>query len=208
MKHDPQIRAAKPGRRAPLALWLLDGALRRLIHIGTLEVCLPDGETRRYGMGSPAIGITIQDWPTLRRVAFNPDLALGEAWMDGGMTVEKGDLYGFLALCLENYQNLRVPWLWRFRDRIRIALRRFTMHNPVSRSRRNVAHHYDLGDELYDLFLDPERQYSCAYFETPEDSIEDAQVHKMRHIAAKLRLRPGQKVLDIGSGWGLSLIHI
>lgn len=202
MRHELNVRATKPGRRAPLALWLLDSALRRLIQTGTLEVCLPDGETRLYGTGTPTIAIAMHDWSTLRRIAVHPDVALGEAWMEGGFTVEKGDLYGLIALCLENFQNTRVPWLWRLRDRLRMTLRRVTMHNPVSRSRRNVAHHYDLGDDLYDLFLDPERQYSCAYFETSEDSLEDAQVHKMRHIAAKLRVLPGQKVLDIGSGWG------
>ncbi|WP_082176511.1 SAM-dependent methyltransferase [Pseudaestuariivita atlantica] len=202
MKYEPNIRASKPGRRAPLAFRLLDSALRKLVRTGMLEVCFPDGETRRYGMGTPTIAIAIHDWSTLRRIALNPDLAMGEAWMEDGLSVEKGDLYGLIALCLENFQNTRVPWLWRLRDRLRMTLRRVTMHNPVSRSRRNVAHHYDLGDDLYDLFLDSERQYSCAYFETPEDSLEDAQVHKMRHIAAKLRVLPGQKVLDIGSGWG------
>ena len=202
MRHELNIRATKPGRRAPVALWLLDGALRRLIQTGTLEVCLPDGEIRRYGTGNTTTAITIHDWPTLRRIAFQPDVALGDAWMDGGLSVDKGDIYGLISLCLENYQDARVPWLWQFRDRLRRTLRRFTMYNPVSRSRRNVAHHYDLGDGLYDLFLDPERQYSCAYFETPEDSLEAAQVQKMCHIAAKLRVLPGQKVLDIGSGWG------
>ena len=202
MTYSTISRMLKPGRRAPLALWLLDSALRRLIQTGTLEVCLPDGESRRYGTGTPTIAIAMHDWSTLRRIALNPDLALGEVWMEGGLSVEKGDLYGLIALCLENYQNARVPWLWRLRDRLRMTLRRVTMHNPVSRSRRNVAHHYDLGDDLYDLFLDPERQYSCAYFETPEDCLAHAQIHKMRRIAAKLRILPGQKVLDIGSGWG------
>ncbi|MAS04183.1 SAM-dependent methyltransferase [Oricola indica] len=211
MKLKPLLRASGLGRRAPLALWLLDGALRKLIPTGTLEVRLPDGETRRYGTGTPAIAIVIRDWPTLRRIAVHPDLALGEAWMEGGLSVEKGDLYGLIALCLENYQNVRLPWLWRFRDRLRMTLRRFTMYNPIPRSRRNVAHHYDLGDDLYDLFLDAERQYSCAYFETSEESLEIAQVQKMRHIAAKLRVLPGQKVLDIGSGWGglgMYLAHV
>ena len=202
MIHELDIRDPKTGRRASFALWLLDNALRRLIQTGTLEVCLPDGETRLYGTGTPTIAIAIHDWSTLRRIALNPDLALGEAWMEGGLSVEKGDLYGLISLCLENNQNTRVPWLWRLRDWLRMTLRRVTMHNPVSRSRRNVAHHYDLGDELYDLFLDPERQYSCAYFEPADDSLEAAQVHKMRLIAAKLRVVPGQRVLDIGSGWG------
>ena len=202
MKHDQILRAPKTDRRAPLALWHLDRALHRLICTGMLEVRLPDGETRRYGMGFSAISIAIRDWPTLRRIATRPDLALGETWMEGGLTVEKGDLYGLIALCLENCQSARLPWLWRLRDRLKMTLRRFTMHNPIPRSRRNVAHHYDLGGDLYDLFLDAERQYSCAYFETPEDSLEIAQVQKMCHIATKLRVLPGRKVLDIGSGWG------
>lgn len=189
-------------RRAPVALWILDSALHKLILGGTLRVRLPDGEVRTYGSGMPVIAISIRDWPTLRRIAFNPDLAVGEAWMDGALRVESGDLYTFLALCLRNADDASKHWLWRANHHVRMAFRRLTMHNPVSRARRNVAHHYDLGDELYDLFLDPERQYSCAYFENPGDSLENAQVQKMRHIAAKLRLLPGQRVLDIGSGWG------
>lgn len=202
MKHEPNIVAAAPGRRAPVALWLLDQALRRIIRSGTLRLHLPDGETRRYGAGAPESAIAIHDWPVLRRIALNPDLALGEAWMDGTLTVEQGDLYGFLALCMANIGHGPGPWPRRVHQRLRMAVRRLLMHNPVGRARENVAHHYDLGDDLYDLFLDPERQYSCAYFETPGESLEAAQARKMRHIAAKLRLAPGQKVLDIGSGWG------
>ncbi len=194
--------AGDPSRRASLSLWLLDRALRTVIREGMLILRLPDGETRRYGSGMPQSAIAIHDWPTLRRIAFNPDLALGEAWMDGTLTVEEGDLYGFLALCIANAGRASGHWLRRVRHRLRMAMRRLLMHNPVGRAQRNVAHHYDLGDGLYDLFLDPERQYSCGYFETPEDSLEVAQIQKMRHIAAKLRLAPGQRVLDIGSGWG------
>ena len=202
MKHEPIITPADPGRRAPVALWLLDRALRAMLRRGTLAVHLPDGETRRYGAGAPHSAIAIHNWPTLRRLALNPDLALGEAFMDGTLTVEEGDLYGFLALCMSNIGHGPGPWTRRIHQWLRMAVRRLLMHNPIGRAQRNVAHHYDLGDDLYDLFLDPERQYSCAYFKTPLDSIEDAQAQKMRHIAAKLRLAPGQKVLDIGSGWG------
>lgn len=202
MKHEPIMRISSPGRRAPVALWLLDRALRKLIRRGTLHVRLPDGAVRAYGNGAPAVAIAIRDWPSLRRIALNPDLAVGEAWMDGTLQVERGDLYDFLALCLTNYENASTHWLWRVNYRLRMAIRRLVMHNPVGRARRNVAHHYDLGDALYDLFLDPERQYSCGYFETPGDSLEAAQARKMRHIAAKLMLGPGQRVLDIGSGWG------
>lgn len=198
----PTVQATAPWLRASFALWLLDGALRRLIRSGTLRVRLPDDAVRAYGSGAPTIAIAIRDWPTLRRIALNPDLAVGEAWTDGTLTIEDGDLYAFLALCLTNFEHAPVHWLWRANNRLRMVFRRLVMHNPVGRARRNVAHHYDLGDGLYDLFLDPERQYSCAYFQTPEDSLEVAQGRKMRHIAAKLVLAPGHKVLDIGSGWG------
>ncbi|WP_300517475.1 cyclopropane-fatty-acyl-phospholipid synthase family protein [Aliiroseovarius sp.] len=195
-------RFTSPGHRAPVALRLLDHALRKLIRRGTLQIHLPDGEARTYGDGAPVIAIAIRDWPTLRRVVANPDLAVGEAWMDGTLRMERGDLFSFLALCLENFEGTPKHWLWWANNRLRMAVRSFMMHNPVGRARRNVAHHYDLGDGLYDLFLDRERQYSCAYFEDPGDSLEAAQVQKMRHIAAKLRLEPGHRVLDIGSGWG------
>ncbi|WP_232237141.1 SAM-dependent methyltransferase [Thiosulfatihalobacter marinus] len=202
MKHQPIIEQADPGRRAPVALWLLDRALRSMLRKGTLAIRLPDGAVRRYGHGAPHSTIAIHDWATLRRIALNPDLALGEAWMEGTLTVERGDLYDFLALCMSNLGQRPGPWPRRVHHRLRMAVRRLLMHNPVGRAQKNVAHHYDLGDALYDLFLDRERQYSCAYFKTPLDSLETAQAQKMRHIAAKLRLSPGQTVLDIGSGWG------
>ena len=202
MKHQAISGNHLSGRRPRLALWLFDGALRRFIRNGTLCVHLPDWTVRRYGGGAPRIAIAIHGWKTLRRVTLDPDLTLGEAWMDGALTVEQGDLYGFLALCVANLDEAAAHWLWRANARFRMLLRRFLMRNPVGRAQRNVAHHYDLGDDLYALFLDPERQYSCAYFETPDDSLETAQARKMRHIAAKLRIAPGHKVLDIGSGWG------
>ncbi|MBO9463314.1 class I SAM-dependent methyltransferase (plasmid) [Labrenzia sp. 5N] len=207
MKLQPIVAAPgptvqKPGRRAPVALWILDRALRRIARAGTVWLRLPDGETRRYGSGVLECAIALHDWPTLRRIALNPDLALGEAWMDGTLTVEQGDLYDFLALCLSNIGRGPGPWSRRVHKRLRMMGRRFLMHNPVGRAQKNVAHHYDLGDDLYELFLDPERQYSCAYFKTPADSLETAQEQKMRRIAAKLQLAPGQQVLDIGSGWG------
>lgn len=202
MEHQKAKGLLKQDHSAMLALWLLDRALHKLIRRGTLHVHLPDGEVRAYGSGMPMITISIHDWPTLRRITLNPYLAVGEAWMDGALSVETGDLYKFLALCLRNADEAPIHWLWRASHRMRMAMRRLAMHNPINRARRNVAHHYDLGDDLYDLFLDPERQYSCAYFENSRDSLEGAQKHKMRHIAAKLQIEPAQRVLDIGSGWG------
>lgn len=122
--------------------------------------------------------------------------------MDGTLSVEHGNIYGFLDLCLSNMGSAPRQGMRRVRQGLRHLTKRFTLHNPIGKAQRNVAHHYDLNDDLYELFLDPERQYSCAYYLSPEDSLEEAQMRKMRHIAAKLRLAPGQKLLDIGSGWG------
>jgi cyclopropane-fatty-acyl-phospholipid synthase len=189
-------------RRPRLSLWLLERALGSIIRQGTLTLRLPDRTTRRFGKGAPAVAVAIRDWRTLRRIAFNADLALGEAWMDETLTVEHGDIYGFLDLFMSNTGiNAGYGLRW-MQQRLRQLLRHLLMHNPIGKAQKNVAHHYDLSDDLYDLFLDPERQYSCAYYASTEDSLEEAQFRKMRHIAAKLRLAPGQKLLDIGSGWG------
>ena len=201
--NNPNTQPAKAsGRRAAISETVLSAALSRIIRMGQLDLRLPDGRTRSFGTGQPSVTVAIQDWKTVRRIAFNPDLALGEAYMDGTLTVERGDIYGFLDLCLANIGHASGHWLRRVQQRLRMVARRLLMHNPIGKELENVAHHYDLSDDLYNLFLDAERQYSCAYYETPQDSLEDAQAAKMRHIAAKLRLEPGQKLLDIGSGWG------
>tara|TARA_R110002110_G_scaffold147570_3_gene338145 strand:- start:11224 stop:12540 length:1317 start_codon:yes stop_codon:yes gene_type:complete len=190
------------GRRATISEMILKAILSRIICTGRLDLRLPDGRMCSFGAGEPSVATTIHNWKTLRRIALNPDLALGEAYMDGTLTVENGDIYDFLNLCLTNVGLGRGHWLRRVQQRLRMFGRQLMMHNPIGKAQKNVAHHYDLSDELYELFLDPERQYSCAYFESPEDTLEDAQAQKMRRIAAKLRLEPGLKVLDIGSGWG------
>jgi cyclopropane-fatty-acyl-phospholipid synthase len=121
--------------------------------------------------------------------------------MDGTLTIEEGSLYDFLDLLVAN--DVAHPHeLMRLCRAAALLVRRVYQLNPVWRARRNVAHHYDLSDQLYELFLDRDRQYSCAYFRSPEDDLETAQENKKRHIASKLLLQPGQKVLDIGSGWG------
>jgi cyclopropane-fatty-acyl-phospholipid synthase len=118
------------------------------------------------------------------------------------MTIESGDIYSFLDFCAHNEAQV-TPGSWMdFVYRLQALVRRFQQINPASRARENVAHHYDLSGRLYELFLDTDRQYSCAYFRTENDTLEAAQENKKRHIAAKLLLKPGSKVLDIGSGWG------
>ncbi len=190
------------GLRSWFSEAVLKTAMARIIRNGTMTLRLPDGRILSFGSGGPVVAAKIQDWKTLRRLALNPDLALGEAYMDGTLVITQGDIYDFLALCLANIGLGHGNWLRRTQHGLRRLGRRFMMYNPVGRAQRNVAHHYDLSDDLYDLFLDAERQYSCALYQTPHDSLEQAQARKMRHIAAKLRLENGLKVLDIGSGWG------
>jgi cyclopropane-fatty-acyl-phospholipid synthase len=191
------------GRKAML---LLDRLFRHVVVRGTLEVTWPDGATVRYGGGlpGPSASITVRDAATARRVALNPSLAFGEAWMDGGIdTTGETTLFALLDLLMLNLADGNVHPLMRAGERISTWFRRFQQHNPIARATENVAHHYDLSGRLYSLFLDRDRQYSCAYFPTGTETLEEAQLAKKHHIAAKLCLdRPGLRVLDIGSGWG------
>jgi cyclopropane-fatty-acyl-phospholipid synthase len=136
-----------------------------------------------------------------RSVLLNPALRLGEAFMDGTFIVEQGSIADVLAILLRQERIAAPKWLLPT-NALRYLLRRLHQFNPRSRSRRNVAHHYDLDGRLYSLFLDADQQYSCAYFETSEQSLDDAQLAKKRHLAAKLLVEPGANVLDIGCGWG------
>jgi cyclopropane-fatty-acyl-phospholipid synthase len=180
--------------------------LDRLIVTGSLTYIDPKGRTHRFG-GPPIEGVrpvTIRlndaslDW----RLALQPTMTVGEAYMDGKLTIEDGTLFDFLALASANLDGgHHAAWL-EWGQKISHLLRRVQQYNPLNAARRNASHHYDISLALYDLFLDPDRQYSCAYFETPASSLEDAQIAKKRHIMAKLLLSPGQKVLDIGCGWG------
>jgi len=131
---------------------------------------------------------------------LDPELKLGEAYMDGTLVVEQGSIAEVIAILLR--QEPVVAPNWALERLIRHLFRRLQHYNPRSRARHNVAHHYDLDGGLYSLFLDGDQQYSCAYFETPDQSLDDAQLAKKRHLAAKLGLRPGATVLDIGCGWG------
>jgi cyclopropane-fatty-acyl-phospholipid synthase len=169
---------------------MLQRLLCSIIQDGSLSVRGPDGRIYAVGDDPNATMIHIRDQATLVRIARQPGLAVGEAYMDGTLTIERGTLYEFLAVVTRNLGNIkRRRWLPRPR-------------NPRPKARRNVAHHYDLSSELFRLFLDEDQQYSCAYFADPGMSLEEAQAAKKRHLAAKLRLRAGQRVLDIGSGWG------
>jgi cyclopropane-fatty-acyl-phospholipid synthase len=181
---------------------LLRGMLRRIIREGALTVIGPSGRSYFIGEGAPSVTIRVLDPAVILRILLNPDLAFGEAYMDGALTVESGDIHDFLDLCFANLGWSSEPGVMRVRATISRIFRRISQHNPISVASANVAHHYDLSDTLYDLFLDADRQYSCAYFVSPDDTLEVAQEQKKRHLAAKLLLRPGQRILEIGSGWG------
>lgn len=175
---------------------------RTVIRHGNLTLVDADGVAHRFGDGSGRpVTIKLHNRAVYRRLVLNPALQFGEAYMDGSLTIEEGSLHEALIVFLSNLQQQR-PKLMVGLDHLRVLLRRFHQYNPASRSHGHVAHHYDLDGEFYDLFLDSDRQYSCAYFETDDMSLEDAQLAKKRHIASKLNLKAGQRVLDIGSGWG------
>ncbi|ODA68413.1 Cyclopropane-fatty-acyl-phospholipid synthase [Methyloligella halotolerans] len=181
----------------------LDYALRNIVVRGHLKLIDPDGKSHEYGDPSAKTVIArIADRATERRIALNPGLNIGEAFADGRLTLEQGTIYDFLEAILQDLDPYEWPRWTRFIDSFRYITRWIQQYNPAPRAKRNIAHHYDIDGSIYDLFLDPDRQYSCAYFERPDQSLEDAQLAKKRHIAAKLDLQQGQKVLDIGSGWG------
>ena len=184
---------------------VLDHVLRGLIVRGRLTVRWPDGDVSTYS-GQPGpealMHITTDRW--VRRVGINPALGFGEAYMEAGLVPMDCTIYDVLDVLLTNQSAeasrqdvLRLHGMWGW------LTRRISQFNPAGRARRNVAHHYDLNGRLYALFLDRDRQYSCAYFPAGNETLEEAQAAKKRHIAAKLRLdRPDLTVLDIGSGWG------
>jgi len=170
---------------------------------GALEVIDPKGRSRTFGTGPADVAMRLHDPVAEWELLLNPDLKLGELYMDGRLTVERGDIADLLALLMRNIREVQPRGWHRLVRTIRRFKRRFDQFNPVSRSKAHVAHHYDLSSALYDQFLGADRQYSCAYFTEPGQILESAQLAKKRHIAAKLCLdRPGLKVLDIGCGWG------
>lgn len=182
---------------------LLSQMLMRLIKKGTLTVIDCQNRTKVFKGGpGPTATMKLHNHAVARKLAIYPKLYLGEAYMDGSLTVENGDIYDLLDLfSLNTGWGIKHP-LASIGDFIYKLVWLFIRYNPKSRSVQNVAHHYDLSDDFYDLFLDENRQYSCAYFKSPDDSLEQAQLQKMAHIEAKLALEDGQKVLDIGCGWG------
>jgi cyclopropane-fatty-acyl-phospholipid synthase len=190
-------------RAQGLGMRLLGHMLQRFIRKGTLRVIDADGQTFEFaGTEEPAATIRIHD-PSLPLKLFrNPELHAGEAYMNGTLTFEGCSLEDFLGVFSINRGAIATYPLQSVLRNISRMVRAVQQRNPIGKAQQNVAHHYDLSAEMYRLFLDEDMQYSCAYFENGDESLEEAQVKKKRHIAAKLQLEDGQRILDIGCGWG------
>jgi len=177
--------------------------LSRAMKRGTLEIVDHTGKVHRYGDGTGTpVRVRFTSELAERNVANNPDLKLGEEYVDQGFVIEQGTLYDFMMVLFDNVEGVLPPWPVVARAVYHYLTRRIDQANTMRRSRHNVHSHYDLDGRLYSLFLDADMQYSCAYFEDGVTSLDEAQLAKKRHIAAKLDLKPGQRILDIGSGWG------
>ncbi len=182
---------------------VMDRILASAVQKGQFRVIWPDGSESKYGDGQGLrAGIRIKDNETLRRLVLHPGLAIGETYMDQGLIPVDGTIHEVLHVLLENTRYRPVPVL-AWSEKLGRLLRPILQANNAVRSKHNVAHHYDLNGRLYSLFLDRDRQYSCAYFPRGDETLEEAQSAKKHHIAAKLQLdRPDLEVLDIGCGWG------
>ncbi|MBV2184728.1 MAG: cyclopropane-fatty-acyl-phospholipid synthase family protein [Rhizobium sp.] len=181
----------------------LRSLLKKIVRRGTLQIIGADGRSEVFGDGSgDMIVLRFTDAEAEAQLHADPQLKLAELYMDGRMVVEAGDIYQLLALLKSNTlsEDLTFGMIWR--GLVRYAASELRRLLPVNHNRRNVAHHYDLSAKLFDLFLDADWQYSCAYFSPQGISLDEAQAAKKRHIAAKLLLAEGQRVLEIGSGWG------
>lgn len=183
---------------------LLDALLKRLIRDGSIAIRYADGTTRSYGdpAAEPAATLEVKAGANDPRILYDPSLAFAEAYMAGDFVLAEGDLVAFLSVVLDNIERRGFSGAAGLTQRLRRWLRPLAQFNRITRARANVAHHYDLSGALYDLFLDADRQYSCAYWPEPEMTLDEAQLAKKHHIAGKLLLEPGHRVLDIGCGWG------
>jgi cyclopropane-fatty-acyl-phospholipid synthase len=205
MQQAEVIEPSRPGGNndRQVNAMLLSTTLQHLVVAGQLTVIDALGRPHVVGKAPrPKVTVRLADRRLEWQLALAPDPTLGEAYMDGRLIVEEGSLYDLLDMCAANAETAAMGWMPRLLYAVDLALRRLHQFNPIRRSRSNVAHHYDLDRHLYELFLDRDRQYSCAYFERPDMGLDAAQAAKKRHLAAKLLLRPGLRVLDIGSGWG------
>lgn len=190
---------------------LLDSMMSAFVKVGQLRIIDVQGNEHVYGPGggeSPSATIRLTDEKLYRKLFLNPELYAGEAYMDGTLICEQGGIRGLLEVFANNRGRLRNQKTQKVLRRWLKKMRKFHQRNSVSASRKNVQHHYDLSNEFYRFFLDDDLNYSCAYFYDKDITLEQAQLAKKRHIASKLLLQPGLKVLDIGCGWGSMAIYI
>ena len=173
---------------------------------------LIDANSNKYIIGTPKnktpITVKILDKKLHYKLFFRPDLYFGEAYSNGDIQIENGSLTDFLDIALMNIGRGELNFFSMLINKFYGSYRYLTNFNFIKKSKMNVAHHYDISDELYELFLDPKKQYSCAYFKNEDDTLETAQNNKINHIIKKLNIKSGQRILDIGSGWGSLAIDI
>jgi cyclopropane-fatty-acyl-phospholipid synthase len=182
---------------------LLRAGLTRFVRTGNLRLTVGDRKPLEFGDGTGTpVSVRFASRRALTKIFLNPELRLGEAYMNGDFVFESGTIDDLMTILMSQAPFGAVPYFARPQAMMRYSRRRIDQFNHRRRARRNVAHHYDLDGRLYSLFLDADRQYSCAYFERPEQTLDDAQLAKKRHLAAKLLIEHDQRVLDIGCGWG------
>ena len=190
---------------------LLSTLLRRFVQCGTLRVYDADGRLHTFS-GTPAepvVTMRLHSKSLYTKLFFNPELYVGEAYMDGTLTFEDGSTcFDLLNLFSNNRTGLTHHPLQAFLRSTWRSLRRLHQYNPIGKALKNASHHYDLSDDFYRLFLDEDLQYTCAYYLDPEDTLEQAQLNKKRHVCAKLKIEDGMKIAELGCGWGGLALHI
>lgn len=187
----------------------LSHMMKSFVRQGTLKVIDAGGQVHVFsGAPGPNVTMRLSDKSLYHKLVFNPELNAGEAYMDGRLTFEESTLRDFLTLISINRISLGSYPVQRVLRRVSRFFKRFQQANPIGKAQQNVAHHYDLGNDFYRLFLDEGMQYSCAYFLSDDDTLEQAQRNKLRLLAAKLELSPGLRVLDIGCGWGELALYL